>query len=202
MQTDSEVNPYKTLDDELDNYSITNQKDSGNFFLHTRMIIKKKILMQARDFKTLTIDILFPLVLIIVGLVLSTTQFYVIGDAVDLSPFSIYPTPNQLYINSKPLGTSDLRSDEIYRWLTSVSPNDFRNGGLISQPEVDLGQNNLINALKDYDEQIFTLKENRRSNDNRGFAEFYVNSIDSPYDVVLLLNSSSIATVGSWSSYI
>ena len=202
MQTDSEVNPYKTLDDELDNYSITNQKDSGNFFLHTRMIIKKKILMQARDFKTLTIDILFPLVLIIVGLVLSTTQFYVIGDAVDLSPFSIYPTPNQLYINSKPLGTSDLRSDEIYRWLTSVSPNDFRNGGLISQPEVDLGQNNLINALKDYAEQIFTLKENRRSNDNRGFAEFYVNSIDSPYDVVLLLNSSSIATVGSWSSYI
>ena len=87
----------------LDNYSITDQIGNGSFFLHTKMIIKKKLLMQVRDIKTLSIDLLFPIILILVGLVLATTEFFTQGGERTLNPMDIYPMPQNLFENNAPL---------------------------------------------------------------------------------------------------
>ena len=59
------------MDQELEDYSIAEDSESS-FFDHMFSILRKKILVQIRDAKTLGIDTLFPCVLIIVGLALST----------------------------------------------------------------------------------------------------------------------------------
>lgn len=64
-----------TVDKELEEYS--NAEDSElSFFDHTMAILRKKILVQIRDKKTLGIDTIFPVVLIIVGLGLATIKTF------------------------------------------------------------------------------------------------------------------------------
>jgi len=60
------------------------------FFLHFWALFKKKILMQVRDRKTLGIDTIFPILLIIIGLALATINFIKDGPAREMTPF-IYP---------------------------------------------------------------------------------------------------------------
>ena len=61
-----------TNDQALDEYSITENPETFVFFLHLKVLIKKKILMQVRDGKTLAVDTLFPICLIILGMYLAT----------------------------------------------------------------------------------------------------------------------------------
>jgi hypothetical protein len=67
--------------------------------LHLKALTKKKMLMQVRDRKTLGIDTLFPILLIIIGLALATIAIFKNGVSRDMSP-SIY---NQGVANSMPL---------------------------------------------------------------------------------------------------
>jgi hypothetical protein len=53
--------------------------------------MKKKILMQIRDKKTLGIDAIFPIILIFAGLALATVAVIKEGKAREMTPF-IYPT--------------------------------------------------------------------------------------------------------------
>lgn len=54
-------------------------------------MMKKKILMQIRDKKTLGIDAIFPIILIFAGLALATVAVIKEGRAREMTPF-IYPT--------------------------------------------------------------------------------------------------------------
>jgi len=85
-------------DDDLDNYSITTDAEESVFFLQLCALFKKKILMQVRDQKTLGIDTIFPVLLILVGLALSTISFIKNGVSRDMSPF-IYPGPFNFFYN-------------------------------------------------------------------------------------------------------
>jgi hypothetical protein len=67
-----EKTPLTAEERELEEYSITDSAESSVFFDHTMTVMKKKILMQVRDKKTLGIDTVFPIFLIIAGLALST----------------------------------------------------------------------------------------------------------------------------------
>ena len=57
---------------ELEEYTITDSAETNVFFSHTMTVMKKKVLMQVRDKKTLGIDTVFPILLIVAGLALST----------------------------------------------------------------------------------------------------------------------------------
>lgn len=60
--------------------------------------MKKKFLMQIRDKKTLTIDTIFPIILILAGLALATISIFKNGVPREMSPY-IYPVESlqQLY---------------------------------------------------------------------------------------------------------
>ena len=54
-----------------------------------RALFRKKFLMQIRDKKTLGVDTLFPILLIIIGLALATISIFKDGDPRDMTP-SLY----------------------------------------------------------------------------------------------------------------
>jgi len=62
--------------------------------------MRKKLLMQFRDRRTLFVDLFFPNLLIIAGLWLSTIQFFKDGGVRSLSPFDLYE-PSYIYYNTK-----------------------------------------------------------------------------------------------------
>jgi len=69
--------------------------------------MKKKILMQIRDKKTLGIDTIFPIILIFAGLALSTISIFKNGVAREMSPF-LFPKDSLLaFYNSKSALISD-----------------------------------------------------------------------------------------------
>lgn len=73
----------------MEEYSIANNKGSATFMSQFCVLLRKKILMQVRDRKTLAIDTIFPVLLIIVGLALSTISFFVNGPIRAMTP-SLY----------------------------------------------------------------------------------------------------------------
>lgn len=66
--------------------------------------MKKKILMQVRDQKTLAVDTCFPLVLIMLGMYLATIVLLKSGVPRDMDVSGIYPTEtfNIFYNNESP----------------------------------------------------------------------------------------------------
>jgi hypothetical protein len=68
--------------------------------MHFLALFKKKILMQVRDRKTLGIDTIFPILLIIVGLALATISFFKQGAPRLMTPF-LYPSPMDIYYNKE-----------------------------------------------------------------------------------------------------
>jgi len=57
--------------------------------LQFKAMVRKKLLMQIRDKKTLGVDTLFPIILIIIGLALATIVIFKNGVARDMLP-SLY----------------------------------------------------------------------------------------------------------------
>lgn len=62
--------------------------------------MKKKLLMQIRDKKTLGIDAIFPVILIFAGLALATVAVIKEGRAREMTPF-IFPIPIPAVTNDK-----------------------------------------------------------------------------------------------------
>jgi hypothetical protein len=83
---------------QLEDYTITEQAEKNVFFSHTMTVMRKKILMQVRDKKTLGIDTIFPIWLIVAGLALSTVAVIRDGRSRSMSP-AIYPAPVTMFDN-------------------------------------------------------------------------------------------------------
>ena len=72
-----------------------------NSFDQLFQLIRKKLLMQIRDQKTLFIDEVFPVILIVAGLALATIQIFVPGPDRTLNPSILYAEkPNIFYYNT------------------------------------------------------------------------------------------------------
>mmetsp|Transcript_30475 Transcript_30475/g.46693 ORF Transcript_30475/g.46693 Transcript_30475/m.46693 type:complete len:328 (+) Transcript_30475:2074-3057(+) len=82
---------------ELEEFTISEHAETNVFFSHTVAIMKKKILMQVRDKKTLSIDCIFPIILIIAGLALSTIAVIKDGVNREMSPFIFPPNTGDQY---------------------------------------------------------------------------------------------------------
>jgi hypothetical protein len=94
-----------TLDgSNLDNYSIAESHEKGLinvFLLHFLALLKKKIVLQFRDSKTLLIEIFFPMIIIIAGMALSTIKVFYDGAPRNMTT-AIYPTNNLIYNTNLP----------------------------------------------------------------------------------------------------
>lgn len=84
---------------ELEEYTITDSAETSVFFDHTMTVMKKKILVQVRDKKTLGIDTVFPVLLIVAGLALSTVAVIKDGQSREMNPVAIYPQPLDILNN-------------------------------------------------------------------------------------------------------
>lgn len=77
--------------------------------LHLKALARKKLLMQVRDKKTLGIDTLFPIFLIIVGLSLATIAIFKDGVKREMAPSLYEQGPGGLHLmyNSKSASLSE-----------------------------------------------------------------------------------------------
>lgn len=120
----------------LEDYSITTDAETSLFFLHMTAIMKKKILMQVRDMKTLVVDTIFPVTLIIFGMYLATVQVIKNGQSREMSVSGIYPAPiNFIYNENSPnkgLGSGDFGSF-IQDNVVDQDTDSFKNGGVIDE---------------------------------------------------------------------
>lgn len=85
---------------ELDEYTIAENQETSVFMLHLRALTRKKILMQIRDMKTLGIDTIFPVLLIIAGLAAATVSIFKDGIPREMSPYIYNQVPMKLIYNS------------------------------------------------------------------------------------------------------
>lgn len=74
--------------------------------------------MQLRDQKTLLIDVLFPIILIIAGLALATIAIFTQGPTRDLSMNALYPDiENTFYFNENALEGSTVSQADVSGFL-------------------------------------------------------------------------------------
>jgi len=78
--------------------------------LHLRALTRKKVLMQIRDKKTLGIDTLFPILLIIVGLALATISLFKDGTPRIMNPSLYEQTEMNLMYNS---GSKFIKDEKV-----------------------------------------------------------------------------------------
>ena len=78
--------------------------------------------MQVRDKKTLGIDTIFPVLLILVGLALSTISFIKDGPSRDMTPF-IYPSPLKMYYNKN---SAIIKDPLQFQQITDFMINDWK----------------------------------------------------------------------------
>jgi len=74
---------------EIENYTIVEQQEQGQFnvfWIQFNALLKKKILMQLRDLRTMVIEVFFPIILIVCGLALTTLLIQTDSDSRALSP--------------------------------------------------------------------------------------------------------------------
>lgn len=109
----SKINETVVSDPEgnfMDNYSISNESSKSFFFLHFCALLRKRFLMQIRDRKTLAVDTIFPILLIIVGLALSTISFFKEGPPREMSPFIYTDTLDMVYNENSALINDKLQN--------------------------------------------------------------------------------------------
>jgi len=76
--------------------------------------MRKKLLVQVRDKKTLAIDTIFPLVLIVCGLALASVSIFKDGKNLIMSP-ALFPKGNDIWYNSESAFISD--GDDIKTFM-------------------------------------------------------------------------------------
>jgi len=86
--------------------------------MQLKAMLRKKLLMQVRDSKTLSIDTIFPIMLIMVGFALATVSFFKDGPSRLMTPF-IYPTPINLYYNSNSSLIPEANFTDIQNFMTN-----------------------------------------------------------------------------------
>lgn len=188
-----QINQSLSLDQEnsaLENYSISNDADKSHFFLHFRALLRKRFLMQRRDTKTLAIDTIFPILLIIVGLALSTISFFKDGVPREMSPF-IFPTDklDLVYNTNSGLINKDLNNlaeiDPFYQkgWvgMNSSSIDQFKGVDINLNIDPALKADiHLFDAIKQLDSAQFNLVHQDKDPHAPFFGQFYVNSLNDP----------------------
>ena len=162
--------------------------------------------MQVRDRKTLGIDTIFPILLIIVGLALATISFFKTGAPREMTPF-LYPSPMQIYYNAESTSlTSASGSEDITSFMNSQWRGINSTGVDIIEPSIPINTTKGIeDQVSQLDEYVFDLVQNGHA---PMYGQFFVNKLNKEvdgvkngYSSVLLLNATSQTIPGAWGAY-
>ena len=167
-------------------YSISKEQISGYwsvFFLHFFALLLKKLILSKRNIKGLLVDLLVPILLIIIGVGLSTISFYRNSAQRPLSP-TLFPNPQRVMFNTNPVAGGGSPADIIN---LINSPESFEFKGIQTQSTDD------ISTLEVFDTTIFNAgKENPLKPYRFGNYFFHtVNLVNNIYKVVSFVNSTS-----------
>mmetsp|Transcript_270 Transcript_270/g.475 ORF Transcript_270/g.475 Transcript_270/m.475 type:complete len:855 (-) Transcript_270:2340-4904(-) len=159
---------------EADEFNLQQHSLKNAFFLNFTALLKKKILMQVRDGKTLLIDTIFPIVLIFAGLALSTVAVIREGQERELSPF-IYPATDgglgQGIHNN--LASTSLDEAAVKTFIDDVfiGENHKQDFQALSTVSVDT-TGSLSAQVKEYDSKVYDMVFNSSEGDS-GAGPYY-----------------------------
>jgi len=143
-QAEKATENLSPLEQQLEEYS-SDQGETSSFFDHTATIATKRLRMQIRDMKTLFIDTLFPVAVVIAGVGLATVAIFPQGVRVAMTP-ALFPAPLSTYSNLNSFTLQTAAIDEfVTRDYIGQNPSIFekRDGAEITpvtyETEVDLG---------------------------------------------------------------
>lgn len=168
--------------------------------------------MQRRDTKTLAIDTIFPVILIVVGLALSTVSFFKEGVAREMTPFiytdqiEILRNQNSALINDGfgNLATMGPFQDTFIKNMNSSSISMIGNVPieLVGSPDLDI-----FTQIKQYDKAQFDLVHADKDAHDPFFGQFYINSLNDQfsgtmkYSGILFLNTTAPDISGAWGGW-
>ena len=166
-------------DQDLENYSIATDREPSVFWTQLRAMLRKKFLMQVRDSKTLSIDTIFPIFLILVGFALATVSFFKNGPSRQMTPF-LYPSPLQMFYNANSsliptaeIGDIQKFMNDNVKGMNASSIQLFEGPGIVSDPDNPV---DLLPAISQYDDYIFNLVQNGHP---EVYGQIYVNALNS-----------------------
>ena len=159
--------------------------------------------MQVRDKKTLGIDTVFPILLVIIGLALSTVTVFKPGVARLMSPYIYYNEPatplNLIYNKESYFLEEDVIKGFIENHVVAGNSTAWNIQG--STPiKTRTGYADLLGEVQQFDDYVF---DQMKATNTNYFGQFYVNQIQpmDKYQVVCLLNATTKDTVGAWGAF-
>lgn len=175
---------------ELDNYTTANDTESScftNFTTHFTAITMKRLYLAFRNWGSLVIDILMPVLLILLGLILAQIHLYYDSDP---RPFTsnIYPVPQSIAINSK--DNSGI--------LTSSFAQYFDSNLQASDKDVTFAGTADINALTSMEAYIYDENAEER------YGSVLINKLDTTnkdYEYIIFANLWSQDSAGVFMGY-
>jgi len=174
------------------------------------VLIKKRLLMQIRDQKALFIDLIFPLLLIIVGIILATTSFYTQGGVRELDAFA-YPTPLYMTRNDQSYTLHTTGSEQVIGelftdYIYAQNTQDITNGDVVS---VNGAETNFLEQIIEYDSKLYNMRQGLNQDPiPTSYGQVYIDCMaDDPkkgyvYQAVLDLNATSWSVVGNFASFL
>ena len=116
--------------------------------LNLTALLKKKLLLQVRDPRTLIIEIFFPIIFIFVGLALANVKVFKDGIPRLLSP-SLFPQPSHLYYNSP-----SFKNEETDTFVTDY----FEKGqwDTFGKFKIDTVDTTYVQQISQFDDYLYT----------------------------------------------
>jgi ATP-binding cassette subfamily A (ABC1) protein 3 len=175
---------------ELESYSIANDaKDSccSSFGTHFMAIIMKRIYLTYRNWGSLIIDIVVPVLLVLLGLILTLISLYYDSDPRWLSG-NLYPTPQSILLNSA--DSSNVNTNSFTQYFGSyLRPSDH---------SITFANAADKNALLSMESVVY----DQRTNDRYG--SLFINKLDTvskDYEYIVFANLWSQDSAGAFMGY-
>lgn len=173
--------------------------------------------MQVRDRKTLAIDTILPIILIVFGLMLATIAIFEPGSARTMTPYQ-YPT-NSIYYNGNSTHIQDETVIKDFMQNTIIGANSsyfpFDEGSMAGVVTIPSSAANLTDQVLQLDG--FTYHQVEDAHQPLVMGEVYVQQLDGDYmnrttaagdamvptySTILLLNTTSQSIAGVWGGFI
>jgi ATP-binding cassette subfamily A (ABC1) protein 3 len=175
---------------ELESYTIANDSESSccaSFATHFSAILMKRVYLTYRNWGSLIIDILVPVLLVLLGAILTLVKLFYDSDP-RLFSGNIYPTPQTVFLNS--MDSSSVSTNSFPKYFESyLLPSDY---------SITFTSANDKNALTSLESHIYTQGTSDR------YGSLFINRLDkvgNNYEYIVFANLWSQDSAGVFMGY-
>ena len=163
--------------------------------LNLTALLKKKLLLQVRDPRTLIIEIFFPIIFIFVGLALANVKVFKDGIPRLLSP-SLFPQPSHLYYNSPSF--NDEKTDTF---VTDYFGKDLWD--TFGPVVIDTKGTTYVQQISQFDDYLYTKAQTIENGLFGNYFYYKLNEAkDNKYVIFALINVTSQDALAAYGTYI